>query len=62
MRWHNDRAEMTNACLICESCEKERDVILNSVCGCKSVSKATVLEAIKNSADTVEKVGELTGA
>lgn len=61
-RTKEDIAKMMNACLTCESCEKELDAILNSVCGCKSVSKATVLEAIKNGADTVEKVGELTGA
>lgn len=61
-RTREEIAEMTNACLTCEGCAKELDGILNSVCGCKSVSRADVLEAIKNGADTVEKVGAVTAA
>ena len=37
----------------------ENDVI---VCRCKNVSKNTIVEAIKNSANTYEKVKEKTGA
>ncbi|WP_083461573.1 (2Fe-2S)-binding protein [Cellulosilyticum ruminicola] len=36
--------------------------ILASVCGCREISLAAVVEAVKNGADTVEKVGEITGA
>ncbi|MGL4452667.1 MAG: (2Fe-2S)-binding protein [Sarcina sp.] len=36
----------------------ENDVI---VCRCKKVSKNTIVEAIKNGADTYEKVKEQTG-
>lgn len=36
--------------------------VLTSVCGCKNVSLEDVVNAIKNGADTVEKVGEETGA
>ncbi|MCL2610956.1 MAG: (2Fe-2S)-binding protein [Defluviitaleaceae bacterium] len=32
------------------------------LCRCKKVSFETVVEAIKSGADTVEKVGEETGA
>ncbi len=45
-----------------ELCACELEGILSSVCGCKKVSLAGVLEAVKNGADTVEKVGEITGA
>ena len=35
---------------------------LTRVCVCKSITKATIKDAIKNGADTVEKVAEVTGA
>jgi len=54
--------EKTGVCTTCEGCKIELDQILSSVCGCKGVSLKAVINAIKNGADTVEKVGEVTGA
>ncbi|WP_346877195.1 (2Fe-2S)-binding protein [Clostridium sp. UBA5712] len=47
--------------LFCEGCKSELEQILSSVCGCKGVSLKTVVGAVKNGANTVEKVGEITG-
>ncbi|MGI6730325.1 MAG: (2Fe-2S)-binding protein [Anaerovoracaceae bacterium] len=55
-------AEMAGVCADCEGCKSELDDILSSVCGCKGVSLEAVVNAVKNGADTVEKVGEVTGA
>ncbi len=52
----------TNACGVCDSCRDEIPGILASVCGCKQVSLQAVIDAVKNGASTVEKVGEITGA
>lgn len=52
----------TGICTSCEGCRRELEPILSSVCGCKEVSLQTVLDAIKNGADTVEKVSQVTGA
>ena len=41
---------------------KEVEALIKTVCKCKSVSIDTVVEAVKNGADTVEKVGEVTKA
>lgn len=54
--------EHTGVCAECEGCKSELNNILSSVCGCKKVSLEAVVNAVKNGADTVEKVGELTGA
>lgn len=53
---------LTGVCNECEGCKSELEGILSSVCGCKKVSLETVVNAVKNGADTVEKVGEVTGA
>ncbi len=55
-------AEKTGVCTTCEGCRSELGQILSSVCGCKEVSLKAVVDAVKNGADTVEKVGEVTGA
>lgn len=55
-------AEHAGVCLTCEGCAAELENILTSVCGCKNVSLETVITAVKSGADTVDKVGELTGA
>lgn len=49
-------------CLECEGCARELDGILSSVCGCKGVSLKSVIDAVKNGAHTVDKVGAATGA
>lgn len=54
--------EMAGVCNACEGCETELEGILSSVCGCKEVSLKTVLDAVNNGADTVEKVGIITKA
>lgn len=54
--------EKTGVCTTCEGCKSEIEQILSSVCGCKEVSLKTVIDAVKNGANTVEKVGEVTGA
>ena len=54
--------ELAGVCTECEGCKSELDGILSSVCGCKNVSLEEVVNAVKNGADTVEKVGEITGA
>ncbi|MGB4587976.1 MAG: (2Fe-2S)-binding protein [Clostridiaceae bacterium] len=54
--------ELTGVCSECEGCKSELNAILSSVCGCKNASLEAVLKAVKNGADTVEKVGEMTGA
>ena len=41
---------------------KEVEELLQNVCKCKKVSVSEVIDAVKNGADTVEKVGEVTGA
>ena len=58
----DELVKMTGVCTECEGCKGEIDAILSSVCGCKKVSLEAVVNAVKNGADTVEKVGEVTGA
>ncbi|MBZ9688582.1 (2Fe-2S)-binding protein [Clostridium estertheticum] len=52
----------TGVCTTCEGCKSELAQILSSVCGCKKISLKTVIDSVKNGADTVEKVSEATGA
>lgn len=54
--------EKTGVCTECEGCKAELDNILSSVCGCMNVSLKEVAEAVKNGADTVEKVSAITKA
>ncbi|NMA74390.1 MAG: (2Fe-2S)-binding protein [Bacteroidales bacterium] len=58
----DELVEHAGVCTECEGCKSELDPILSSVCGCKNVSLEAVVNAVKNGADTVEKVGEVTGA
>jgi len=61
-RTKEELKEKAGVCLECAGCVENLDWILASVCGCKSVSLADVVAAVRNGADTVEKVGEATGA
>lgn len=61
-RTKTEVAERAGVCMVCEGCKAELENILSSVCGCKKVSLETVVNAVKAGADTVEKVGEITGA
>ncbi|MCL2610510.1 MAG: (2Fe-2S)-binding protein [Defluviitaleaceae bacterium] len=51
-----------NVCGECSGCSENLDGILSSVCGCKKVSLQDVVSAVKDGADTTEKVGEITKA
>lgn len=61
-RTESELCEKCGVCLECEGCRTEIPNILTSVCGCMNVSLQAVIDAIKNGADTVDKVGEVTGA
>lgn len=54
--------QLAGVCLECEGCQTELDKILHSVCSCKEVSLQTVVDAVLDGADTVEKVGIATQA
>lgn len=54
--------EIAGVCNDCVACKENLEGILTSVCGCKEVSLEDVLNATRNGADTVEKVGEITKA
>lgn len=41
---------------------QEVEMLLKNVCKCKNVSVDDVVTAVKNGADTIEKVAEVTGA
>ncbi|WP_313525095.1 (2Fe-2S)-binding protein [Anaerotignum sp.] len=53
---------MTGVCTTCDGCKSELEKILLSVCGCKGVSLKEVVDTVADGADTIEKVGKITGA
>ncbi|RBP59708.1 BFD-like [2Fe-2S] binding protein [Alkalibaculum bacchi] len=57
-----DVKEKAGVCGECEGCKTELEGVLSSVCGCKEVSLEAVVNAVKNGADTIDKVGEVTEA
>lgn len=62
VRTEEELAETTGVCTECEGCKDNLHNILSSVCGCKQVSLEAVVDAVKKGANTVDKVGEVTGA
>lgn len=58
----DEMIEMAGVCNACEGCKANLKGILSSVCGCLEVSLKDVVDAVKNGADTVEKVGVITKA
>ena len=54
--------EKTDITIDSEEELKHIETLLKNACKCKNVSIETVVEAVKNGAATVEKVGEATGA
>ena len=52
----------TGACITCPGCTRSLDWILTTLCRCRAVPLKAVVDAVKNGADTVEKVGEVTKA
>lgn len=61
-RTREELVEKAGICNECEGCKNDVQPILDSVCGCKGVSLQDVIDAVKNGADTPEKVEEVTGA
>ena len=55
-------AKLAGTCNECPGCRENLPWILASVCGCRNVSLQAVIDAVKQGADTVEKVAEVTGA
>jgi NAD(P)H-nitrite reductase large subunit len=62
VRTVEELAEKTGVCTVCAGCRADLEPILSSVCGCKEVSLAAVVEAVKNGNRTVDAVGAVTGA
>ena len=62
VRTVEELAEKTGVCTACAGCQTDLEPILASVCGCKGVSLAAVVNAVKNGANTVDAVVEETGA
>lgn len=62
VRTKEELQNTAGVCLQCEGCQNELEGILSSVCGCKRVSLKQVLDAVMEGADTVDMVGERTGA
>ena len=54
--------EAANVCADCSGCKTSLEWILTTVCRCRAVPLKAVVEAVKNGADTVEKVGEMVKA
>ena len=51
-----------NVCGECNGCSVHLEWILSTVCRCRAVPHDAVVKAVKNGADTIEKVGEMTKA
>ena len=62
LRTEDEIKESTNACGECTGCKTSLEWILSTVCRCRAVPLKAVVEAVKNGADSVEKVGEITKA
>ena len=62
VRTEAELVEATGVCMTCEGCKEKIDYILSSVCGCKQVMLADVVAAVEQGANSVEQVGEITGA
>jgi len=54
--------ELAGVCSECEDRKSELNSILSYVSGCRNASLEAVVNAVKNGADTVEKVGDITAA
>ena len=62
LRTVDEIKEATNVCTECIGCETSLEWILSTVCRCRAVPLKAVVDAVKNGADTVEKVGEMVKA
>ena len=61
-RTRQDLVKMLGICNECDNCRDKVDAILMMACKCKNVSMQQVILAIRNGADTVEKIEKETGA
>ena len=55
-------AELSDIVIANDEELKEVEAVLKNACKCKNVSIEEVVNAVKNGADTIEKVMEATGA
>ena len=62
LRTVNEIKESTNTCTECSGCKTSLEWILTTVCRCRAVPLKAVVDAVKNGADTVEKIVEVTKA
>ena len=62
MRTKGEINNTAGTCGSCQSCETSLEWILSTVCRCRAVPLKAVVDAVKNGADTVEKVGTATKA
>lgn len=53
---------LAGVCGHCQGCLDNLQGILDSVCGCYNISLQSVVDAVKQGANTVEKVGAKTNA
>ena len=51
-----------NICGECAGCKEHMPLIMNVVCGCTGATFEAVADAVKNGADTAEKIGQITKA
>jgi len=54
--------EMSDIVIENEGEQKEIESLIKNACRCKNVSIDTIVEAVKNGSDTIEKVQEVTKA
>ena len=58
LRTIDEIKEATNVCTQCNGCKTSLEWILSTVCRCRAVPLEAVVNAVRNGADTVEKVGD----
>ena len=62
LRTVDEIKEAANVCTECTGCQTSLEWILSTVCRCRAVPLKAVVDAVKNGADTIEKVGEAVKA
>ena len=62
LRTADEIKEAVNVCTQCTGCQTSLEWILSTVCRCRAVPIKAVVDAVRNGADTVEKVGEAVKA
>ena len=62
MRTADEVNKTAGTCGSCQGCATSLEWILSTVCRCRAVPLKAVVDAVKNGADTAEKVGIATKA